>query len=121
MALSAQDARRLALENELASEAAHFDRIAFRTPRKIFATLGPGGLDINLMFDPEMQAFYCEQEPEAFAPIPGGWGKSGVTRCDLARVDEATLRSALLAAHALARPAQKTTRKRSRKPTEDRR
>lgn len=115
MPVSAEDARRLALDLELASEAAHFDRLAFRTPRKIFATLGPDGHDINLMFDPDLQAFYCEQEPGAFAPVAGGWGRSGATRCDLGQVDEATLRSALQAAHGLARPAQKKTRTRADK------
>jgi hypothetical protein len=99
-------AREMALALPLASEASHFDRTAFRTPRKIFATLGTKD-DLNLMFDPDLRDFYCEQAPEAFAPVPGGWGRMGATRCDLRKVDEATLASALLAARQLAEPKAK--------------
>jgi hypothetical protein len=100
-------ARQLALALPAAREAPHFDRVAFRTPRKIFATLGPSGDDLNLMFDPDLRDFYCEQEPDAFTPVPGGWGRRGATRCDLRKVDEVTLMSALQAAHRLAAPRPK--------------
>ena len=100
-------ARKLALSFEGASEAPHFDRFAFRTPRKTFATLAGDGSDINLMFDVHMQEFYREQEPAVFAPVSGGWGRMGATRCDLKQVDETTLLSALKAAHALAAPKPK--------------
>jgi len=104
-------AKKLALSLQGASERAHFDRLGFRTPRKIFATLAGDGADINMMFDPELRDFYCEQAPRAFSPVPGGWGRMGATRCDLKKVDEATLLSALKAAHGLAAPKPK---KRSR-------
>jgi hypothetical protein len=107
MAVDPARARELALALPLASEAPHFDRLAFRTPRKIFATLKPSDRDINLLFDPDMRDFYCEQAPRAFAPVPGGWGRKGATRCDLQTVDELTLMSALRAAHQLAAPAPK--------------
>jgi hypothetical protein len=94
--------RELALALLDASDAPHFHRLAFRTPRKIFATLDANACDLNLMFNPEMRDFYCEQSPDAFAPVAGGWGKKGATRCDLRVVDEAALTSALLAAHKLA-------------------
>ncbi len=104
MAVSGQRAAELALALPGTVEAPHFDRRAFRTSRRMFATLGASGGDLNLMFDPELRDFYCEQAPRAFAPVAGGWGRRGATRCDLARVDEPTLRSALAAAHALAAP-----------------
>jgi hypothetical protein len=56
------------------------------------------------MFDPDLRDVYYEQAPHAFTPVPGGWGRMGATRCDLEQVDEATLTSALLAAHRLAAP-----------------
>ncbi len=104
MAVEAERARELVLALPGVSEAPHWERQAFRTPRKIFATLGASGRDINLMFDPDLRDFYCEQAPRAFAPVPGGWGRAGATRCDLEAVDEATLTSALMAAHQLAAP-----------------
>jgi hypothetical protein len=104
MAMDPARARELALALPLASEAPHFDRLAFRTPRKIFATLSASAGDLNLMFDADLRDFYCEQAPEAFRPVPGGWGIRGATRCELRNVDEATLASALRAAHQLAAP-----------------
>src|SRR4051794_41153698 len=104
MAVDPAHARDLALALPLASEAPHFDRLAFRTPRKIFATLRTSAGDLNLMFDPDLRDFFCEQAPVAFTPVPGGWGRRGATRCDLHNVDEATLMSALRTAHQLAMP-----------------
>lgn len=99
--------RELALSLPGVSEAPHWDRAAFRTVRKMFATLNAEAQDLNLFFDPDLRDFYCEAEPAAFAPVPGGWGRRGATRCDLAVVDEATLISALRAAFALAAPRPK--------------
>jgi hypothetical protein len=107
LAVTPARARTLALSLLDASEAPHFDRTAFKTPRKTFATLANSGADINLMFDSTTQEFYCEQEAHAFAPVAGGWGRMGATCCDLKVVDEATLLSALKAAHALAAPKPK--------------
>jgi hypothetical protein len=78
----------------------------------MFATLNAQAGDINMMFDPDMRDFYCEQAPHAFAPVPGGWGRMGATRCDLRTVDEATLMSALNAAHLMAAPKPKGNRRR---------
>jgi hypothetical protein len=103
-------ARKLALLLENVSEAPHFDRAAFRTPRKIFATLANSGADLNFMFDVALQEFYCEQAPHAISPVPGGWGRMGATRCELKQIDEATFLSALKAAHALAAPKRKRTK-----------
>lgn len=111
MAVSADRARALALRLTDATEAPHFDRLAFRTPRRMFATLKAAVPDLNLMFDAELRDFYCEQAPYAFAPVPGGWGRRGATRCDLNAVDEPTLLSALQAAHRLAAPKPPRTRR----------
>jgi hypothetical protein len=110
MAVTPERAREMALALAQASEAPHFHRLAFRTPRKIFATLDAVAGDLNLMFDPDLRDFYCEQAPQAFTPVPGGWGRMGATRCDLSAVDEPTLASALAAAHLLAAPKPKRRR-----------
>ena len=107
MPVTPERARELSLALPLASEAPHFHRVAFKTPRKTFATLDAAAPDINLMFDPDLRDFYCEQAPHAFTAVPGGWGRMGATRCDLTTVDEATLTSALIAAHRLALPKTK--------------
>jgi hypothetical protein len=112
VAVTAARARAFALALPDTEEKPHFDRAAFRTPRRIFATLGAGGRDLNLMFDTDLQAHYCEMAPEVFAPLPNAWGAKGATLCDLRKVDAATLQSALAAAHAKANapPPKKKTR-----------
>lgn len=112
MPVTTARARKIALSLADASEAPHFDRVAFRTPRRIFATLAPDGKSMNLTFSQDLQSFWCEHEPEAFSPVSGGWGRMGYTTCLLAKVDEAAFRSALNAAHELASaPPKKNPRK----------
>jgi hypothetical protein len=115
MAVTLQRARALALALENASEAPHFDRVAFRTPRRIFATLARSGVDMNFMFDHEQQTHFCALAPNAMAPVAGGWGRMGATRCDLAAIDAATFQAALAAAHARANAPRPKARKRAAK------
>jgi hypothetical protein len=102
VALSAARARKLLLRFDGVSEAPHFDRVAFRTPRRILATLAGDGGDVNFMFDPLDQETFCEMAPHALAPVPGGWGRMGATRCDLKKVNEPLFIAAAEAAHARA-------------------
>lgn len=103
--------RKLALSLEGTSEVTHVDRPAFRTTRKIFATLPPDEPAVNLMFDPPTQEFFCEQAPGVIEPLPGGWGRMGMSRCNLEEADESLVHSALKAAHALAAPRSARKRK----------
>ena len=102
MAVSAARARKLLLRFGNVSEAPHFDRVAFRTPRRIFATLAGDGRDVNFMLDPLEQETFCEMAPHALAPVPGGWGRMGATRCDLKKLDEPLFMAASEAAYARA-------------------
>ncbi|MCR6645063.1 MAG: MmcQ/YjbR family DNA-binding protein [Terricaulis sp.] len=111
MAVTKARVRELALALDGAYEVTHVDRPAFRTKRKIFATLTPNVAEVNLMFDRATQEFFCEQAPHALAPHPSGWGRMGVTVCDLGAADAALAHSALKAAHALALPKAKAARK----------
>lgn len=99
MPVSATRAAELALALENVTSYPHFDRVAFRTPRRTFATLARDGRDLNFMFDLDQQRHFCELRPEAISPVPGGWGRMGATRCELSRIDAATFKQALLAAH----------------------
>lgn len=101
----------MALALEGAAEVTHVDRPAFRTKRKIFATLPPGEAVVNLMFDRATQDFFCEQAPGVIEPLPGGWGRMGMCRCDLTKADEPLVHSALKAAHALAAPQSRPKRR----------
>lgn len=102
MPVTSKRARERALSLANVSAAPHFDRIAFRTPRRTFATLSLLGGDMNFMFDLEQQRQFCELAPDAIAPVPGGWGRMGWTQCDLKKVPSRTFDAALSAAHARA-------------------
>ncbi len=99
------DLRRLALSLEGTTEAPHMERAAFRVAR-IYVTLAADGLSANVKFRPEEQEFACMMAPEAFAPVPGGWGRQGWTRAELAKLGEAELVNALETAwaHAVPKP-----------------
>jgi hypothetical protein len=112
MPVARDKVRKLALALEGASEVLHVDRPAFRTKRKIFATLPPDEQAVNLMFDPATQEFFCEQAPGVIEPLPGGWGRMGMARCNLQMADETLVHSALKAAHALAAPKPQRLKKR---------
>lgn len=115
MAVTKARVRKIALSFDGASEVVHVDRPAFRTTRKIFATVPPDTQTVNLMFDPATQEFFCEQAPGVITPLPGGWGRMGMCQCDLRAADETLVRSALKAAYTLALPKPKAARKAKRK------
>lgn len=98
-----KDLRRVALSLEGTTEAPHFDRAAFKVAR-IYATLAADGRTANLKLSPEEQEFKCMLAPEAFAPVPGAWGKQGWTTAILSALSAPELRDALKTAWRHAAP-----------------
>lgn len=101
----AADLRRMALALPETTEAAHFDRAAFKVDR-IYVTLAGDGLTANIKFTPEEQDFKCLSAPDVFAPLDNAWGLQGWTQIDLAAASLADLQFALAAAykHAASKP-----------------
>ena len=97
--MKAADFRRIALSLEGAEEGSHMGAADFRVGGRIFATLASQKQGYgNLMLTPEQQAEFVRELPEVFLPIPGGWGKMGMTHIRLAQATEDVLAGALLAA-----------------------
>ena len=90
----AADLRRIALALSGTVEAPHFDRAAFKVAR-IYVTLAADGRSANFKFAPDEQEFKCMMAPEAFAPVPGGWGRQGWTTATLAALSVSELKDAL--------------------------
>jgi hypothetical protein len=101
---TAADLRRIALSLAGTIEAPHFDRAAF-TVARIYVTLAADGRTANFKFTPDEQEFKSMLASEAFAPVPGGWGKQGWTTAKLSALSAAELKDALETAwrHALPR------------------
>jgi hypothetical protein len=90
------DFRRIALSFPGAEESSHMGSPDFRVGGRIFATLaslkqGYG----NIKLTPEQQAEFVTGMPDVFVPIPGGWGRMGMTHVRLSKVGEDVLTGAL--------------------------
>jgi hypothetical protein len=94
--MNADDFRRIALSLEGVEESSHMGSPDFRVQGKIFATLASQQLGYgNIKLTPEQQADFVREMPEVFLPIPGGWGRMGMTHIRLAAATEEILAGAL--------------------------
>lgn len=90
------DFRRIALSLPGAEESSHMGQPDFRVAGRIFATLASAKQGYgNLMLTLEQQTAFVEEMPEVFLPIPGGWGRMGMTHIRLAEASEDVLYGAL--------------------------
>jgi hypothetical protein len=97
--MNAADFRRIALSLEGVEERSHMGSADFRIGGRIFATLasirqGYG----NVMLTPQQQAEFVAEDPSVFIPVPGGWGRNGVTHIRLDLTNKDMLAGALEAA-----------------------
>ena len=94
--MTAADFRRIALSFAGAEEGSHMGVADFRVSGRIFATLASAKEKLgNIKLTPEQQADFVAEMPEVFFPIPGGWGRMGMTHVRLAKVTEDVLTGAL--------------------------
>jgi hypothetical protein len=114
--MNAADFRRIALSLEGAEESSHMGAPDFRVRGRIFATLASQKQGYgNLMLTPEQQADFVRELSEVFLPIPGGWGRMGMTHIRLAKASEDVLAGALRTAWKL-RIEKNTKTKKKRAP-----
>jgi hypothetical protein len=100
--MNANDFRRIALSFEGAEESSHMGQPDFRVGGRIFATLASAKQGYgNLMLTLEQQTAFVGELPEVFLPIPGGWGRMGMTHILLAAANEDLLAGALRTAYHL--------------------
>ena len=94
--MTVDDFRRIALGFPAAEERTHMNHPDFRVNGRIFATLpkpdGPHGM---LKLTPEQQQTYVAAHPEAFTPVPGGWGRQGCTLVVLAKAKAQPVKAAM--------------------------
>lgn len=95
----------LALSLPEAVESSHHGTRDFRVNSKVFATLGNPDAEWGVIkLTPELQDSFVEVLPEAFIPVPGGWGERGYTRVRLEQASEREIGSALTQAWKLVAP-----------------
>ena len=93
--MKAKDFRRMALGLEGAIESAHMGHPDFRANGKIFATLHSDLQWGMVKLIPDQQQKFVRENPEAFAPENGAWGRAGSTKVRLDSVEEDTLGEAM--------------------------
>ena len=91
----AKDFRRIALGLQDALEGAHMGHPDFRVGGRIFASLNHDQTRGMVVLTAEQQERFVRENPSAFQPENGAWGRAGCTRVDLESVDEETLGEAL--------------------------
>ena len=96
--MTVDDFRHLALSLPEAIESAHMGHPDFRVRNKIFATLWPNEALGMVKLTPDQQTLFVRSEPAIFVPVKGGWGRRGATNVRLEAANEASVRSALIAA-----------------------
>jgi hypothetical protein len=94
--MNIDDFRRIALSLPGSEESSHMGQPDFRVDGRIFATLASAKQGYgNLMLTLEQQTAFVEEMPKVFLPIPGGWGRMGMTHIRLAEASEDVLYGAL--------------------------
>jgi len=94
--MTTDDFRRIALSFPGTEELNGLGYPNFRAGRKSFATIENSTSVIRLTQD--QQATFAAAAPEIFAPVSGGWGRSGSTVVRLEVADAATVQDALATA-----------------------
>ncbi|MBZ5555556.1 MAG: MmcQ/YjbR family DNA-binding protein [Acidobacteriia bacterium] len=92
---SAKDFRRIALGMKDTIEGAHMGHPDFRVNGRIFATLHHDQQSGMVKLTPDQQQNFVRENPAAFMPENGAWGRQGCTRVQLDAVDEDTLGEAI--------------------------
>jgi hypothetical protein len=114
--MTAGDFRRIALGLAGAIEASHMGHPDFRVNGRIFATIHEPPKTGMVKLTPEQQQGFVREDPAAFAPAAGAWGRQGCTRVQFRDADEQLAGEALTLAWQNAVNKPKTrTRKRSRR------
>jgi YjbR len=92
--------RRIALSLPGAAESSHLGHPDFRLNGRIFATLSAQEKDCGVVkLTSEQQQSFITEQPQAFSPVQGGWGRMGMTFVHLNEADESLISGALQTAY----------------------
>ena len=103
--------RTLALSLPATTEKPHFDKAAFWTNKKIFATLWEKEKLACLKLNALEQSVFCAFDREIIYPVPNKWGQQGSTFFRLDKIKQEMITDALSVAHELASQKKKSSKK----------
>lgn len=76
----------------------HFDKDSYRIKKKIFLTHNKKENRICVKLNEADQYAFCAFDKTIIYPVPNKWGKQGWTLINLAKVEEETLKDAIVTA-----------------------
>ncbi|MBL8016919.1 MAG: MmcQ/YjbR family DNA-binding protein [Ignavibacteria bacterium] len=91
--------RELALSMPGSYEAPHFEKRAFRTKKRIFATLDVSNGIACLKLSPVDQSVFTSVNKPAITPVPNKWGLKGWTFFDLKKTRKNIMIDAITTAY----------------------
>jgi YjbR len=97
--VSIETLRQMVLGFPETDEHPHFDRIAFRVKKKIFATFRERDQILNIKLSPIEQSVFCKIDPAIIYPVPGKWGLHGATTFELKKAKKNLVKDALTRAY----------------------
>ena len=93
--------RQIALSFADTAEVPHFEKQAFRSKKKIFATiLESTGIGVALL-TPAEQYVFCKLDEKNIYPVPNKWGLKGATNINIKEVSKKILKAILERAYAI--------------------
>jgi hypothetical protein len=96
-------------------ESAHMGHPDFRLNNRIFATLSGQEKGCGVIkLTPEQQQSFVAEQPRAFSPVQGGWGRMGMTFIHLDEADETLITGALSTAYHNLQKKQSATKSKPR-------
>ena len=102
--VSCKTVRQRALSFPETDEHPHFQRMAFRVKKKIFATLSEKERIVSLKLALHDQSVFCAFDSSVIYRVPGGWGRMGFTFVNLKKVKMAMFKDALTVAYCTTAP-----------------
>ena len=93
--VSIESLRQLVFGFPETDEHPHFDRIAFRVKKKIFATFREKDQILNVKLSLIEQSVFCKIDPAIIYPVPGKWGLNGATTIELNKAKKSIVKDAL--------------------------
>jgi len=77
----------------------HFEKMSFRSKKRIFATLDEKKQILVVKLGEIDQSVFCQYDDQIIKPVDGAWGKQGWTMLNLKKVRKTICRDALTTAY----------------------
>lgn len=96
---SIETVKELALSLPETTEEPHFDKIAFKIRKRIYATYDTKEQSVNVKLSEIDQDVFCKLGKGSIYPVANKWGKQGWTSIDLKSVDPTLFKDAFITAY----------------------